>query len=132
MSTVPEGLLYSKEHEWVRVEGEVCTVGITDYAQSKLGDVVVVDLPKVGSKVEFMKPACSIESFKAVTDVYSPLTGVVVEVNTKIAEDPGLVNRDPYGAGWLFKIRPERLSEETRLLLKPEEYRKMIEGSDYA
>lgn len=129
MSAVPEGMLYSKEHEWVRVEGEVCTVGITDYAQSKLGDVVVVDLPKVGAKLEFMKPACSIESFKAVSDVYSPLSGVVVEVNQKLAEDPGLVNRDPYGKGWLFKLKPERLKEEAKLLLKPEEYRRLIEGS---
>lgn len=128
MTKILEGLLYTKEHEWVRVEGEVCTVGITDYAQSKLGDVVVVDLPKIGAKLEFMKPACTIESYKAVSDVYSPLTGVVVDANQKLAQDPGLVNRDPYGEGWLFKIKPEKLSEEARLLLKPEEYRRLVEG----
>ncbi|MEM0121669.1 MAG: glycine cleavage system protein GcvH [Thermoprotei archaeon] len=128
MSAVPDGLLYSKEHEWVKIEGEVCTVGVTDYAQSKLGDVVVVDLPKVGAKLEYMKPACSIESFKAVSDVYSPLSGTVLEVNTEISKDPGLVNRDPYGKGWLFKLRPEKLDEEAVSLLKPEEYRRFVEG----
>jgi len=128
MTIVLEGLLYSKEHEWVKVERDVCTVGITDYAQSKLGDVVVIDLPKVGAKLEFMKPACTIESFKAVSDVYSPLSGVVVEVNTQLASDPGVLNRDPYGKGWLFKLKPDKLEEEVKLLLKPEDYRRLIEG----
>ncbi|PSO06188.1 glycine cleavage system protein H [Candidatus Marsarchaeota G2 archaeon BE_D] len=128
MSAIPEGILYSKEHEWVRVEQGICTVGITDYAQSKLGDVVVVDLPKVGARLEYMKPACSIESFKAVSDVYSPLSGTVVEVNPEVSKDPGVVNRDPYGKGWLFKLKPERFEEEVKLLLKPEEYRRLIEG----
>jgi glycine cleavage system H protein len=128
MSTIPDGVLYSREHEWVKIEGDVCTVGITDYAQSKLGDVVVVDLPKVGAKLEFMKPACSIESFKAVSDVYSPLTGTVVDVNSQLAADPGLVNRDPYGGGWLFKLKADRLDEEAKQLLKPEEYRRLVEG----
>jgi glycine cleavage system H protein len=129
MTLVPQNLLYSKEHEWLRVDDSqkaLCTIGITDYAQAKLGDIVVVELPKVGSRVEFMKPAANIESFKAVSEVYSPITGEVVEVNQKVVQDPGVVNRDPYGEGWLFKVRATKLEEETRLLLDANAYQKLI------
>lgn len=129
MSKIPDTLFYSKEHEWLRVEEKgLCTVGITDYAQSKLGDVVTVDLPKPGSRVEFMKSAANIESFKAVSEVYSPVSGEVVEVNSGLSEDPGAVNRDPYGAGWLFRVKPSSLDKELAQLMKPEEYRRFVEG----
>jgi glycine cleavage system H protein len=130
MTVVPKDLLYTKEHEWVKVDQgadeTVCVVGITDYAQAKLGDIVVVDLPKTGSQVEYMKAAASIESFKAVSDVYAPLSGAVVEVNAELSADPGLVNREPYGKGWLFKIKPSKFEEEKRLLVGPEDYEKFV------
>jgi glycine cleavage system H protein len=130
MTVVPKGLLYTKEHEWVKIsepaEETVCVVGITDYAQAKLGDIVVVDLPKAGSQLEYMKPAASIESFKAVSDVYSPLSGVVVELNAELSADPGLVNREPYGKGWLFKMKPSKFDEERKFLLDPEQYEKFV------
>jgi glycine cleavage system H protein len=129
MSKIPDTLFYSKEHEWVKVEENgLCTVGITDYAQSKLGDVVTVDLPKPGDRVEFMKEAANIESFKAVSEVYSPLSGEVVEVNSRLSEDPGAVNSDPYGRGWLFRVRPSNLDGELARLMKAEEYRRLVEG----
>jgi glycine cleavage system H protein len=130
MSSVPQDLLYTKEHEWVRVlgEGGICVVGITDYAQSKLGDVVVIDLPKVGSKLAFMQTAATIESYKAVSDIYSPLTGEVKEVNPELSSNPGLVNAEPYAKGWLFKLAPSELGSERAKLLGPDSYANLIAG----
>ena len=104
---IPEELQYSASHEWVRTEPNgMVTIGVTDYAQSQLGDVVFVELPHVGKHYATGGAAGVLESVKAAADVYAPLTGDVVEVNPALAQDPGLLNRDPYGAGWLFRLRP--------------------------
>ncbi len=108
----PEGLLFSKEHEWVRLGADgQATLGITDHAQSELGDVVYVDLPEVGASFESGNPIGSLESVKAVSEVYTPISGDVTEVNKALEESPDLINTDPYGAGWIFKIKPRDESE---------------------
>lgn len=104
MSSVPAGLKYSKEHEWVKVEGNVATIGITDHAQHALGDIVFVDLPKVGAAVAFMKPAGVVESVKAASDIFSPLSGTISAVNTELTNNPELLNKDCYGKGWISKL----------------------------
>src|SRR5437588_12190466 len=101
---VPEELRYTKDHEWIRVEGDVGTVGITDHAQEELGDIVFVELPKVGTQLEQSASFGSVESVKAVSDIYSPAAGQVTEVNQALAEAPEKVNEDPYGQGWIMKI----------------------------
>ena len=117
----PEHYRYTKEHEWVLVEGETGTVGITDHAQSELGDIVYVDLPKVGTAVEQGKSLGSVESVKAVSDIYSPLTGNVMEINESLAEAPEKLNQDPHGAGWLVKI----------LVKVPGEINSLMSAADY-
>ena len=107
----PTDLHYTKEHEWLKVEGDVATIGITAYAAEKLGDVVFVDLPKVGAKTTYMKICGEIESTKSVGELYSPVDGEVVEVNGDVANAPELVNQDAFGAGWLIKVRFEKLPE---------------------
>jgi glycine cleavage system H protein len=102
--TVPPELHYTAEHEWVRPDGSTASVGITDHAQRALGDVVYVSLPTVGATVTAGEPCGEVESTKSVSDIYSPVDGEVTEINDEIDEDPGLVNADPYGAGWLFKV----------------------------
>jgi glycine cleavage system H protein len=102
---VPENLRYTKDHEWIRVEGDAGTVGITDHAQEELGDIVFVELPKVGAQLEQSASFGSVESVKAVSDIFSPVAGEVIEVNTALAEAPEKVNEDPYGQGWLMKLR---------------------------
>ena len=99
------GLKYSKDHEWVRVEGDVATVGISDYAQEQLGDVVYVELPEVGRSVGQNEEAAVVESVKAASEVYAPVSGEVVEVNQALEDDPALVNGDPTGTGWFLKLR---------------------------
>ncbi len=101
----PTNLKYTKEHEWVSVEGDVATIGITAYAAEKLGDVVFVDLPKVGSATTYMKICGEIESTKSVGELYAPLDGEVVEINSGVIDAPETVNSDPFGAGWLIKVR---------------------------
>ena len=125
-----ENLLYSKDHEWVRREGGDAVVGVTDYAQHELGDVVFVDLPAVGKQLKKGDPAANIESVKAVSDVYSPVTGKVTEGNSRLADNPELVNQDPFGDGWIFKVSIEQASELDELmdLKKYEEYLKGIAG----
>jgi len=125
-----ENLLYSKDHEWVLREGNAVTVGITDYAQHELGDVVFVDLPAVGKGLKKGDPAANIESVKAVSDVYSPVTGKVSDVNAKLGDHPELVNQDPFGDGWIFKLSVDQVSELDELmdLKKYEEYLKGIAG----
>ena len=105
MSMYPEQLRYTKEHEWVGLEGDIATVGITDHAQEELGDIVYVELPKPGAQVEKGKTLGSVESVKAVSDIYSPVSGEVVEANEKLAEAPEKINQDPHGEAWLVKIR---------------------------
>ena len=110
----PEDLKFSKEHEWVLVEGNVATVGITDYAQDQLGDIVFVELPGVGDKVSKEDAFGVVESVKAVSDVYAPVSGKVLEVNDDLPENPEMLNEDPYGDGWMIKIEmndPEELQD---------------------
>ena len=103
--TIPAELRYTAEHEWVAVDGSVASVGITDYAQRALGDVVYVSVPAPGTRVTAGEPCGEIESTKSVSDIYSPVDGEVTEVNGDVDDDPGLVNSDPYGAGWLMRVR---------------------------
>lgn len=105
MSAIPEGLKYTKSHEWIQLDGDVATVGITDQAQSELGDVVYVDLPSVGKTLSAGETFGSIESVKAVSDLYAPVAGEVIEVNSNLDSSSDLVNSDPYGAGFMIKIR---------------------------
>jgi glycine cleavage system H protein len=121
----PENFRYTKEHEWISLDGEIGTVGITDHAQKELGDIVYVDLPKVGSAVEKLKVLGSVESVKAVSEIFSPVSGEVVEVNTALAEAPEKLNQDPHGEAWLVKIKV-RDPEEIKDLLSAVEYQQYI------
>ena len=118
----PTNLKYTKEHEWVLIEGDTAIVGITKYAADALGEVVYVDLPKVGAKTEYMKIFGEIESTKSVSELYSPLTGEVIEVNSELAGAPETVNSDAFGAGWLIKIKFSELPE----LMSSTEYDEMV------
>jgi glycine cleavage system H protein len=120
----PGDLLFSREHEWVKLDGELATIGISDYAQNALGDIVYVELPKVGSTVQQFSNVGVIESVKAVSDLFTPMSGEIVEINGGLENDPAAVNREPYGAGWLLKIRLSK-PEEAQGLLSPGEYEKI-------
>ncbi|MDO8336708.1 MAG: glycine cleavage system protein GcvH [Microcella sp.] len=122
MSAVPADLQYTAEHEWVRLEGDVATVGITQYAADALGDVVYVDLPKVGSSVTSGSIVGEVESTKSVGELYAPLDGEVVEANDAVVDAPETINSDPYGDGWLVKVRVS----ETPTLMSADEYRALI------
>lgn len=113
---VPDNLRYTKDHEWIRVEGDVATVGITDHAQQELGDIVFVELPKVGAHLDQSASFGSVESVKAVSDVYSPAAGEVVEANSALADAPEKVNSDPYGEGWIMKLRLKDASQVESLM----------------
>ena len=117
----PGDLKYTKEHEWVRIEGDTGTIGITDYAQDQLGDIVFVDLPAAGAGVSHMQKFGEIESVKAVSELFSPVTGEVVEANAALANSPELVNDSPYGEGWMLRVRLSD-SGEIDKLLSAEEY----------
>ncbi len=119
---------YTTDHEWLSIEGEIATVGITDYAQEQLGDLVFVDLPKVGQQVVKGKEAAVVESVKAASDVYSPLTGEVVEVNPTIVAEPGLVNSDPQGAAWFYKVKMQDAGEIADLMDETQ-YREYLKKS---
>ncbi len=112
----PKELRYSTEHEWARVEDGRVRVGITQFAADRLGDVVFIELPAVGTTAKFMEPFGVIESVKAVSDLYAPVTGRVVEVNTRLAEEPEVVNRDPHGGGWMLVIQPDDVGELAKLM----------------
>ena len=112
----PANLLYSKEHEWVKLDGDVATVGITDYAQNSLGDIVYVELPKIGATLDQFSNVGVVESVKAVSDLFTPVGGEVVEVNSALESDPGLVNREPYANGWLFKVKTKNAEQKASLL----------------
>ncbi|HEY6805987.1 MAG TPA: glycine cleavage system protein GcvH [Pyrinomonadaceae bacterium] len=120
MANVPEDLHYSKDHEWIRVEGDVATIGITDYAQNSLGDVVYVELPKPGDKFETNESFGSVESVKAVSEVFTPISGEVVEINESLADEPESVNSDPYGTGWMVKVKMTNSGEADSLLTAAE------------
>lgn len=124
MSDIPKDLRYTPEHEYLKATGEkdVYLVGVTDYAQGELGDVVFVELPGVGKTFARMEPFGTIEAVKAVSDLYSPAQGEILEVNTKLADDPALVNSDPYGAGWMIRLK----------VLDPKELEKLLDAGAYA
>lgn len=121
----PEELYYSKDHEWAKVEGNQIIVGITHYAQDALGDIVFLELPPVGTDVEANVPFATIESVKSVSDVYSPVTGKITEVNDAVTDAPEIINQDPYGEGWMVKIEMENKGK-LKNLISSEEYQKFI------
>ncbi len=126
---VPDDLLYTNSHEWVRVEGDTATIGITDFAQDQLSDLTFVELPAGGDELESGKEVAVVESVKAASDVYSPLTGTVTEVNSELEDQPELLNSDPFGKGWLFKVSMSNKSELDNLL-DPAAYKALLPAGD--
>lgn len=126
-SKIPADLKYSKSHEWVRLAGDVATIGITDHAQHELTDVVFVELPAEGRKVKAGEPCAVVESVKTASDIYAPVSGEVIKANTAVADDPSLVNKDPYGQGWFCQLRVANTAELTALM-GPEQYKGQIGG----
>ncbi len=122
----PDGLKYSKEHEWVLVEDKIAIIGITEFAQHELGDVVYVELPEVGEKVVKDDPFGAVESVKAVSDVFAPVSGAVVEINDVLPENPETINDDPYGDGWMIKVEMTDM-DDLKDLMNAEEYAEYIE-----
>jgi len=124
---IPENLKYTTDHEWVMIEGERAKVGITDYAQDALGDVVFVDIPELGKRVTVGETVTEVESTKSVSDIYAPLEGVIIEINQELDDSPELLNGDPYGEGWIFILQ---LSEtaSTENLLSAKDYRELVDG----
>jgi glycine cleavage system H protein len=120
---IPEDLQYTKSHEWVRIEGDTATIGITDHAQDELGDLVFVELPEEGDTFDAGESFGTVESVKAVSDLYAPVGGEVVEVNSALEDAPENINEDPYGEGWIVKLRTTDEAD----LLSPEEYEKVVE-----
>lgn len=127
---VPDDLKFTKKHEWIRVDGDKGTVGISDYAQGELGDIVFVELPQVGAKVKQMKPFGTIEAVKAVTDLYAPVSGEILETNPELKDKPETINSDPYGDGWIIKLRIEDPGELENLL-SPADYEKLLEEEEH-
>jgi glycine cleavage system H protein len=122
---VPSELRYAKTHEWIRLDGDTITVGITDHAQAELTDIVYAEPPKVGAEVKAGATAAVVESVKAASDIYSPLSGTVTEVNSELSGNPALLNTDPFGQGWIYKLKPSD-SSEIDALLTPEAYTAQI------
>lgn len=122
---IPEDLRYAKTHEWIRVEGDTVTVGITDHAQAELTDIVYAEPPRVGTEVKAGATAAVVESVKAASDIYSPLSGTVTEVNGDLAANPALLNTDPFGQGWIYRMKASAPSE-IEVLLSPEGYAAQI------
>jgi len=127
MSKVPTDLKYTKSHEWVRVNGDRAVIGITDHAQHELTDIVFVELPDVGRKVKAGDACAVVESVKTASDIYSPVSGEILETNKSVVADPALVNAEPYGGGWFFKIKLSNLSELSTLF-SPEKYKSQIKA----
>jgi|ERR1041385_4147462 glycine cleavage system H protein len=127
MANVPSDLKYAKSHEWVRVSGEAATIGITDHAQHELTDVVFVELPAPGKKVKAGEACAVVESVKTASDIYSPVSGEVTEVNKAVVDNPALVNSEPYAGGWFFKLKLSNPSEMNSLL-GPDQYKAQIGG----
>lgn len=124
MSNIPQTLHYTKTHEWIRKDDEYITIGITDHAQTMLGDLVYVELPEVEANVEGGQECAVVESVKAAADIYCPAPGEVIEVNSAVIENPALINQDPYGKGWLFRLRP--IDKKLAGLLSADEYSKVV------
>jgi glycine cleavage system H protein len=127
--SVPEGLYYTEEHEWISLEGETATVGITDYAQEKLGDIVFIELPEVDSELAAGDTLASIESVKAASEIYAPVPGTVIEVNEELDEAPGAINKDAYGDGWIAKLTVTDASAVEELM-DASTYEESIAGED--
>ena len=127
MSNIPSDLKYLKSHEWVRVSGDTGTVGITDHAQHELTDIVFVELPAVGRQVKAGEACAVVESVKTASDIYSPVSGEIIEVNPAVVDNPALVNTDPHAAGWFYKIKLNNAAE-VNALLSPADYQKQIGG----
>lgn len=124
MSNIPQKLQYTRTHEWVKKEDEYLTVGITDHAQTMLGDLVYVELPEIETSIESGEECAVVESVKAAADVYCPIPGEVIEINEAVIENPQLINQDPYGKGWLFRVRPH--DHGVPSLLSADEYTKVV------
>ena len=127
MSNIPSDLKYAKSHEWVRVSGDTATVGITDHAQAELTDIVFVELPAVGRKVKAGEACAVVESVKTASDIYSPVSGEILETNKAVVDNPALANTEPYAGGWFFKIKLSNPAE-LNALLSPESYQAQIGG----
>ena len=127
MSNIPADLKYTKSHEWVRVSGTTATIGITDHAQHELTDIVFVELPDKGRKVKAGEACAVVESVKTASDIYSPLSGEILETNRLVVDDPALVNSEPHASGWFYKIKLSHPAE-LNALLSPEDYKKQIGG----
>ncbi len=123
---LPEGLKYSKEHEWVLVEDHVAIIGITEYAQQELGDIVYVELPEIGEKIVKDDPFGAVESVKAVSDIYAPVSGTVIEVNDALPDSPETINDDPYGDGWMIKVEMSD-KDDLKDLMSAEEYAEYLD-----
>lgn len=119
---IPEGLYYSKEHEWVKLEGKEAVVGITDYAQKQLHDIVYVDVPKVGTDLKQFQTMGTVESVKSTSEIFSPVTGKVAKINGELAESPELLNQDPYGKGWLARIALKNFDSDVKKLMTAQQY----------
>jgi glycine cleavage system H protein len=126
MANIIDGVKYTKEHEWVKVDGGTAVEGITDYAQSELSDIVMVEPPSVGKKVKAGEAVGTIEAVKAVTDLFAGVSGEVIEVNDKVVADPSIINKDPYGEGWLYKVKMDD-PKEADSLLGAAQYKELIE-----
>lgn len=127
MNANVKDLKFTKEHEWVKTEGEIAVIGISDYAQKELGDVVYVELPSMGDVIEKGDACANIESVKAVSDIYSPVSGEIVQINEFLGDKPETINKDPYGDGWVFKIRMND-SDELNALMNAEAYEEYLKG----
>jgi glycine cleavage system H protein len=123
---VPDGLFYTKEHEWARVTGGTAKVGVTDYAAKTLNDIVYLTLPSAGRELKQLSSFGTVESIKAVSELYSPLSGTVVSTNQELTNHPELINKSPYEAGWIIEIKPSKLEEERKSLLSPKQYEELL------
>jgi len=126
-SLIPKELKYTEDHEWVKVDGDTATVGITDHAQSELGDIIFIEFPEINDIIERMEPFGTIEAVKTVADLFAPLNGKIVEINEALEDSPELVNSDPYGKGWIVKVSVDKLNQLNDLL-SSKNYEKLIRG----
>jgi len=127
---IPDGLYYSKEHEWVRVEGKDAVVGITDYAQKQLHEIVYVEVQKVATKIEQFQTMSTVESVKSVSDIFAPMSGKITKINDELTESPELLNQDPYGKGWLARINLKDFNKDLKKLMTAQQYADYIKGME--
>ena len=125
MANIIDGVKYTKEHEWIKIEGDIAITGITDYAQSELSDIVMVEPPAKGKQIKAGESVGTIEAVKAVSDIFGAISGEVTEVNDKVVTDPSIINKDPYGEGWLYKVKVSDPNEYDNLL-SPDQYKELI------